>query len=161
MGSEMCIRDRGHIYYWQQKEIELQLSTETTDKTNTMIWERIFKCDLNSLNHRGQPKQSQINIYTDGSKARNHAGAGIAIMKHGNLQHTESIKLNPNVTIFQAEAKAICEAALWFKLNRMELYACTHFYRLTGHSPSIAQPPHHIKTHRRHNISTKPTRENS
>ena len=68
-----------------------------------MIWERNFKCDLNSLNHRGQPKQSQINIYTDGSKTRNHAGAGIAIIKHGNLRHTESIKLNPNVTIFQAE----------------------------------------------------------
>ena len=78
----------GHIYYWQQKQIELQLSTETTDKTSTMIWERNFKCDLNSLNHRsGQPKQSQINIYTDGSKTRNHAGAGIAIIKHLSLIH--------------------------------------------------------------------------
>ena len=85
-----------------------------------MVWDKHYKCDLNSLNHRGQPKQSQINIYTDGSKTRNHAGSGIAIIKHGNLRHTESIKLNPNVTIFQAEAKAICEAAQWFRLNRLD-----------------------------------------
>ena len=45
---------------------------------------------------------------------------GKAIIEHGNHRHTESIKLNPNVTIFQPEAKAICEAAIWFKLNRME-----------------------------------------
>ena len=92
----------GHFHYWQQIQIKLNLSKETTDKTNTLIWERNFKCDLNSLNHRGLPKQSQIKIYTDGSKTRNHAGACIAIIKHGNLRHTESIKLNPNVTIFQA-----------------------------------------------------------
>ena len=102
------------------KQIELQLSKEQTDKTNTMIWDKHYKCDLNSLNRRGQPKQSQINIYTDGSKTRNHAGSSIAIIKHGNLRHTESIKLNPNVTIFQAEAKAICEAAQWFRLNRLD-----------------------------------------
>ena len=70
------------------------------------------------MNHRGQPKLSQINIYTDGSKTKNHAGAGIVIIKHGNLRHTESIKLSPNVTIFQSKAKAICKAAIWFKLNR-------------------------------------------
>ena len=64
-----------------------------------MVWEKHYKCDLNSLNHRGLPKQSQVNIYMDGSKTRNHAGSGIAIIKHGNLRHTESIKLNPNVTI--------------------------------------------------------------
>ena len=92
----------GHIGNWQQKQIELQLSKEQTDKTNTMVWDKHYKCDLNSLNHRGQRKQSQIIIYTDGSKTRNHAGSGIAIIKHGNLRHTESIKLNPNVTIFQA-----------------------------------------------------------
>ena len=81
-----------------------------------MVWDKLYQCDLNSLNHRGLPKQSQINIYTDGSKTKNHAGAGIAIIKHGNLRHTESIKLNPHISIFQAEAKAICEAARWFRL---------------------------------------------
>ena len=81
-----------------------------------MVWEKHFKCNLNSLNHRGQPKQFQINIYTDGSKTRNHTGSGIAIIKHGILRHTESIKLNHNVTIFQAETKVIYEAAQWFRL---------------------------------------------
>ena len=85
-----------------------------------MIWDKLYQCDLNSLNHRGLPKQSQINIYTDGSKTKNHAGAGIAIIKHGQLRHTESIKLKSHITIFQAEAKAICEAARWFRLNRLD-----------------------------------------
>ena len=58
----------GHIYYWQQKQIELKLGIDATDKTNTMVWDKNFTCDLNSLNHRGLPKLSQINIYTDGSK---------------------------------------------------------------------------------------------
>ena len=85
-----------------------------------MVWDKLYQCNLDSLNHRGLLKQSQINIYTDGSKTKNHAGAGIAIIKHGNLRHTESIKLKPQVTIFQAEAKAICEAARWFRLNRLD-----------------------------------------
>ena len=29
----------GHIYYWQQKQTELELSKEATDKTNTMVWD--------------------------------------------------------------------------------------------------------------------------
>ena len=110
----------GHIYYWQQKQKELGLLQQPSDKTNTMVWNKFYNCNLNSLNHRGLPKQSQINIYTDGSKTKNHVGAGIAIIKHGNLRHTESIKLNQHATIFQAETKAICEAAKWFRLNRMD-----------------------------------------
>ena len=82
-----------------------------------MIWDKKDTCDMNSMNHRGQPKQPQTNMYTDGSKTINYVGAVIAIIKHGNLKYTESIKLNPNVTIFQAEAKAICEAARWLRLN--------------------------------------------
>ena len=84
------------------------------------VWIFSLTSDLNSLNHRGQPKQSQINIYTGGSKTRNHARSGIAIIKHGNQRHAEGIKLNPNVTIFQSEAKAVCEAAQWLRLNRLD-----------------------------------------
>ena len=101
--------------------MEFELNKETTDKTNIMSWDKAFQCNLNSLNHRGLPKQSQINIYIYRRKYnQKHAGSGIAIIKHGNLRHTESIKLNPNVTIFQPEAKAICEAARWFRLNRLD-----------------------------------------
>ena len=107
-----------------------------------MIWERNFKCNLNSLKHRGLPKQSQINVYTDCSKTRNHAGAGIAIIKHVNLRHTESIKLNPNITIFQAEAKAICEAALWFRLNRVESENYVKIFTDSQATLQALQSPH-------------------
>ena len=30
----------GHIYYWQQKQIELQPSDASTVKTNIMIWDK-------------------------------------------------------------------------------------------------------------------------
>ena len=76
------------------------------------------------MQQRGLPKQTQINIYTDGSKTKTHVGAGFAILKHGNQKYTESIKLNINTTIFQAEVKAIHEAAIWLRLNKTdsELY---------------------------------------
>ena len=60
----------GHIYYWQQKQKELGLLTNDSDKTNKMVWDKHYHCNLNSLNHRGLPKQSQINIYIDGSKLK-------------------------------------------------------------------------------------------
>ena len=37
------------------------------------------------------------------AKQKKHAGAGIAIIKHGNLKHTESIKLNPNTVVSHDE----------------------------------------------------------
>ena len=101
-----------------------------------MVWDKQYQCDLNSLNHRGLPKQSQINIYTDGSKTKNHAGAGIAIIKHGNLRHTESIKLNPHVTIFQAETKAICEAAKWFRVNKLDSENYVRIFRFSSYITS-------------------------
>ena len=129
----------GHIYYWQEKQKELGLLKNTSDKTNIMVWDKLYHCDLNSLNHRGLPKQSQVNIYTDGSKTKNHAGAGIAILKHGNLRHTESIKLKAHITIFQAEAKAICEAARWFRLNRMD---SENYVRIFTDSQAVIQALH-------------------
>ena len=51
--SPKCKTYIGHIYYWQQKQRELELSKEPTDKTNTMVWDKLYKWDLNSLNHRG------------------------------------------------------------------------------------------------------------
>ena len=35
-------------------------------------------------------QNNHINIYTDSSKTKNHAGSGIAIIKHGNLRHTRA-----------------------------------------------------------------------
>ena len=76
---------------------------------------------------------------------------------------TESIKLNPNVTILQAEAKAICEAALWFKLNRMESENYICIFTDSQATLQALHNPHFTSKliDRRHNNTTKPAKENS
>ena len=42
----------GHIYYWQQKQRELGLTQHPSDKTNIMVWDKYYNCNLNlSLIH--------------------------------------------------------------------------------------------------------------
>ena len=59
-----------------------------------------------------KPKLSQINVFTDGSKTKHGVGAGFIVMR-GKQQvvTTESISLNKEATVFQAEAVAIEKAA--------------------------------------------------
>ena len=67
-----------------------------------------------------KPKLSQINVFTDGSKTKHGVGAGYIVMR-GKQQvvTTESISLNKEATIFQAEAVAI-EKAAKFLINHSE-----------------------------------------
>ena len=67
-----------------------------------------------------KPKLSQINVFTDGSKTKLGVGAGFIIMR-GRQQviTTESISLNKEATVFQAEAVAI-EKAVRFLINHSE-----------------------------------------
>ena len=58
------------------------------------------------------PIQTQINIYTDGSKTDSHTGSGYVILK-GNEVIKESMKRLPDkATVFQAELMAIQMAML-------------------------------------------------
>ena len=67
-----------------------------------------------------KPKLSQINVFTDGSKTKQGVGAGFIVMR-GKQQvvTTESITLNKEATVFQAEAVAI-ERAARFLINHSE-----------------------------------------
>ena len=56
--------------------------------------------------------QSQVNMYTNGSRTKL---SRLNNNKNGILRHTESLKRNPNTSIFQAEASAIYEAVTWLK----------------------------------------------
>ena len=53
------------------------------------------------------PLQSQINIYTDGSKTKTHRGLGYTIIKGNNTVKEGSRRLPNENTVFQAELMAI------------------------------------------------------
>ena len=54
--------------------------------------------------------ETQVNIYTDGSKTCNHVGSGFVIYIKGKIIAESSIKLSYNASVFQAEVVAIREA---------------------------------------------------
>ena len=75
---------------------------------------RQYNVDLESLNDKTLPTQTQINIYTDGSRTYNHVGAGYVIYDQSTEIAAKSIRLSENTTVFQAELLAIREAATHF-----------------------------------------------
>lgn len=56
--------------------------------------------------------ESQINIYTDGSKTESGVGSGFTIIKNKHEVKTGEIKLDDSCTVFQVEVFAIFEAVI-------------------------------------------------
>ena len=66
----------GHSKYWEKKAGAYGLDLEGTDKLKRTIWERNFALNTESMTTQKYQIQSQINIYTDGSKTEEHVGCG-------------------------------------------------------------------------------------
>ena len=81
-----------------------------TDREKGTINERNYKVDMSSLKHFTKPIQTEVNIYTDGSKTEEHVGAGFIIYHKGKASQFDNYRLSPNATVFQAEVVAIREA---------------------------------------------------
>ena len=63
---------------------------------------------------RAKPTLSEINVYTDGSKTNQGAGAGFVIIAgKSKVMDTHSLNLPSTATIFQAELFAITQAAYY------------------------------------------------
>ena len=58
----------GHLKYWSLKTEETNIMIDKNDRTHDLIWFKAYIINLKSLNTTALPLQSQINIYTDGSK---------------------------------------------------------------------------------------------
>jgi ribonuclease HI len=58
---------------------------------------------------------SNLNIYTDGSKSDDGVGAAFVVYHNKTLLFQNSLKLNPEATVFQAEIQAIHEALTWLE----------------------------------------------
>ena len=66
--------------------------------------------DLTNLKGYHHPEITDINIYTDGSKTKEHTGAGYVIFKRKAERYSNSIRMPMENTVFQAEVLAIREA---------------------------------------------------
>ena len=97
----------GHLKYWALKTEEVNIMIDENDRIHDMIWFKAYAVNLKSLNETKLPLQSQINIYTDGSKTDVHTGSGFAIYRGKELIATGSRRLPYEATVFQAEIMAI------------------------------------------------------
>ena len=85
---------------------------EISDTINTREPSKKYHIEIDNNKGRLESKLAQINIFTDGSLTSQGTGAGLVIMKGKNkVSYTESLKLNNEATVFQAEAIAIEVAA--------------------------------------------------
>ena len=71
----------GHRKYWEDILKSLQLNITQTDRCKVIEWDRQYTMDLTNLKGYHHPEITDINIYTDGSKTKEHTGAGYVIFK--------------------------------------------------------------------------------
>ena len=69
----------GHLKYWETIAEANSIDIDFCDRNRLTVWSRDFYLDKNSFNSTGLPIQSQINIFTDGSKTDEHSGSGFVI----------------------------------------------------------------------------------
>jgi ribonuclease HI len=75
--------------------------------------EQKFNINLQSMENGNRiPINSQYTVYTDGSKIENRVGAGYVIYKQGTEEGYDKLRLPDSCTVFQAEIRAIQEAAM-------------------------------------------------
>ena len=101
----------GHIKYWEQLAVKYNLDLKGTDRTRRTIWEKNYTVNTDFFSCTNYPIQSQINIYTDGSKTDEHVGCGYVIYKGQVEIAADSIRLPEYVTVYQAEVLAMKLAA--------------------------------------------------
>ena len=82
-----------HIKYWERKAVDYNMDLEGSDKTRLIIWNKEFTVNEDSFLSQTFPIQSQINIYTDGSKTADHVGCGFVIYKGQHEVSSNSIRL--------------------------------------------------------------------
>jgi ribonuclease HI len=101
-----------HLQYWQDKSKIFNLASEATDLCAETVWERQYHVNTDSFDgHKKHRKHSEYTIYTDGSKTDLGTGSGFVIYNKREVVTYQSIKLNDNATVFQAEVTAIRLAA--------------------------------------------------
>ena len=58
----------GHLKYWSYKLQEIEIEIDENDRISDLIWHKLYTINVGSFITNTLPIQSQLNIYTDGSK---------------------------------------------------------------------------------------------
>ena len=69
----------GHLKGYKLQEVNIEI--DENDKIQEMIWHKLYTINIDSFLSTCLPAQSQINIYTDGSKTNDHTGSGYVIIR--------------------------------------------------------------------------------
>ena len=74
------------------------------DRCNQVIWEKHIKIDKASLlGRKSKYLDSEITIYTDGSKIGGKVGSGFVVFKRKKVIFFQNARLPDKATVFQAE----------------------------------------------------------
>ena len=106
------LRFTPHLKYWQKEASNALGHMQDEETTLEYIDNKDYSISIDSSKGRAKPTLSEINVYTDGSKTKQGAGAGYVIIAgKSKVQYTQSLNLPSTATIFQAELIAITQAA--------------------------------------------------
>ena len=97
--------------YWEKQAKELGLKIDDTDALKADKWVKHYTVNLESYTQVGPPTHTHINIYTEGSKTDEHVGSGYVIYHKGEELASKSIRLEEEITVYEAEVLAIKHAA--------------------------------------------------
>jgi hypothetical protein len=100
-----------HLKYWENMESNLSARNDLLDRSTSEKCEPTFNINLNSFSGGARFRnQSEVNVYTDGSKLEGKTGAGFVIYKRREVIGEDAIRLPDKCTVFQAEIVAVQKA---------------------------------------------------
>ena len=115
-----------HLQYWDNltKNIDYM-----DDRCNHVIWEKHLKIDKASLlGRKSKYLDSEITIYTDGSKIGGKVGSGFVVFKRKKVIFFQNARLPDKATVFQAELYAIFLAGRYIQTMQNEQYKYIKIY---------------------------------
>ena len=106
--------------YWTDIRGAIDLREDSSDECKESNWIRNFKVCQDSFNRPSG--HSELNIYTDGSKMNERVGAAYVFSKVNDFVTEKFFRLPNYCTVFQAEIKAIKEAAQRLSISQEYKY---------------------------------------
>ena len=91
------------------------------DRCNQVSWEKHLKIDKASmLGRKSKYLDSEITIYTDGSKIGGRVGSGFLVFHRKKVIFMQNARLPDKATVFQAELYAIFLAGRYIQTTQTE-----------------------------------------
>ena len=102
-----------HLKFWAALSNKADIDPSGSDRCGAILRERSFRINRDSFDGKAKHRVlTQINAFTDGSRANEQTGAGFMIYSQNKQElHRAHYRLPDYATVFQAEVLAINKAA--------------------------------------------------